>query len=168
MEKIPVDDGSVQTPKAVMMYAWKARLEVHELVEKVAQTAKQMRVNMLMIENKASGISVAQEIRRLYSNEKFSVQLFDPKSQDKLSRRYSVQPLFQEGLVYAPNRKWADDVIEEVGRFPRGAHDDYVDCTSMGLRHLRDTGMLTRVPERLAEIEADLQFRPRESPLYAC
>ena len=48
-------------------------------------------MDLLLIENKAVGISVAQEIRRLYSNEKFGVQLFDPKSQDKLSRLYSVR-----------------------------------------------------------------------------
>jgi predicted phage terminase large subunit-like protein len=154
-------------PRAVLMFAWKARLELHALVEEVAKTAKDFRIDMLMIENKASGISVAQEIRRLYSNERFAVQLFDPKSQDKTARLYSVQHLFAEGYVYAPDRIWAQAVIDEVGRFPKGKHDEYVDCTSMGLRHLRDCGMLTRMPERAKEIEEALAYKARESPLYA-
>ena len=154
-------------PRAVLMFAWKARLELHALVEEVAKTAKDFRIDMLMIENKASGISVAQEIRRLYSNERFAVQLFDPKSQDKTARLYSVQHLFAEGYVYAPDRIWAQAVIDEVGRFPKGKHDEYVDCTSMGLRHLRDCGMLTRMPELAKEIEEALAYKARESPLYA-
>lgn len=145
-------------PAVMTMYSWTARLELHELVAKVAKCAKDFKVDVLLIENKASGISVAQEIRRLYANERFSVQLFDPKSQDKMARLYSVQHLFAEGLVYAPDTKWAQAVIKQCGQFPKGAHDDLVDCVSMGLRTLRDMGLLTRGPERIAEIEESKRF----------
>jgi predicted phage terminase large subunit-like protein len=140
-------------PAAMMMNAWTDRYEFHELIKKVVQTCKLMKVDLLLIENKAAGISVAQEIRRLYSNERFGVQLFDPKSQDKFARLVSVQHIFQEGMVWAPDRPWADAVIKQVGAFPRGRHDEYVDMTSMGLRVLRDRGLLARAPERQAEIE---------------
>jgi predicted phage terminase large subunit-like protein len=154
-------------PKVMMMHAWQERLELHELVEKVGRTAKSLRIDRLIIENKAAGISVAQEMRRLYSNEGFAVQLFDPKSQDKLSRLYSVQHLFAEGLIYAPDRAWADMVITQVGQFPKGKHDDLVDTVSMGLRHLRDIGLLTRSPERIAELESQKTYPSKESvPLY--
>jgi predicted phage terminase large subunit-like protein len=153
-------------PKVMTMASWVARLELHELVEKVAKTAKDLKVDVLMIENKASGISVAQEIRRLYANEKFSVRLFDPKSQDKMARLYSVQHLFAEGLVYAPDRKWAEEVMKQCAMFPKSTHDDLVDCVSMGLRTLRDMGLLTRAPERLAEIEEMHRYRSRAEPLY--
>ena len=158
-------------PKAMMMYAWTGRLELHELVEAVAKkctaTKKGIPVDMLLIENKASGISVAQEIRRLYSNERFSVQLFDPKSQDKMARLYSVQHLFAEGIIFSPDTKWAQAVIKQCGMFPKGSHDDLVDCVSMGLRTLRDMGLLTRGPERLAEIEESKRFRGNQNePLY--
>jgi predicted phage terminase large subunit-like protein len=145
-------------PRVMMMYSWTARLELHELVEKVAKTATQMKVDTLLIEGKASGLSVAQEIRRLYANEKFGVQLFDPKSQDKMARLYSVQHLFAEGLIYSPDRKWAEEVMKQCGQFPAGTHDDLVDCCSMGLRTLRDMGLLTRGPERIAEIEESKRF----------
>jgi predicted phage terminase large subunit-like protein len=154
-------------PKVMMMYAWTERLELHQLVHQAAQTAKRFKVDKLIIENKAAGISVAQELRRLYAGEDFTVVLNDPKSADKLSRLYSVQHLFAEGMIWAPDRAWADKVITQVGQFPAGKHDDLVDCVSGGLRHLRDLGLLVRSPERLQEIEDAKRFMGRPSaPLY--
>jgi predicted phage terminase large subunit-like protein len=156
-------------PRVMLAWAWDERLEFHQLVEKVAKTCTTFKVDLLLIENKASGISVAQEIRRLYSNERFGVQLFDPKSQDKFARLYSVQHLFAEEIIHAPDRAWADKVITQVGSFggkPGPKHDEYVDLTSMGLRHLRDNGLIARAPERLAELESQKVYRGRTEPLY--
>jgi predicted phage terminase large subunit-like protein len=154
-------------PKVMMMHAWNGRYELHELVEKVAKTAKSLKIDLLIIENKAAGHSVAQEIRRLYGQENFAVQLYDPKSQDKLSRLYSVQHLFAEGMIYAPDRAWADMVITQVGQFPKGKHDDLVDTVSMALRKLREMGLLVRGPERIAEIESQRVYPGKGAvPLY--
>jgi predicted phage terminase large subunit-like protein len=148
---------SEEPPKAFMMYAWDEHLELHDLVTKTAKMCKFFKVDLLVIENKASGISVAQEIRRLHSNERYSVQLFDPKSQDKTARLYSVQHLFAEGLIFAPNKVWSERAIVQVGSFggkPGPKHDEYVDLTSMGLRKLREMGLLAREIEHRAEREA--------------
>jgi predicted phage terminase large subunit-like protein len=158
---------SEEAPKVMLAHAWTDRYEFHELIRKTAKTCIDMKVDLLLIENKAAGISVAQELRRLYSNEKFSVQLFDPKSQDKFARLVSVQHLFQEGLIYAPERAWADAVMTQVGQFPRGKHDEYVDLTSMGLRYLRDRGLISRAVERRAEMESfKIYPRNQNQPLY--
>ena len=156
-------------PRVMLAWAWDERLEFHQLVEKVAKTCTTFKADLLLIENKASGISVAQEIRRLYSNERFGVQLFDPKSQDKFARLYSVQHLFAEEIIHAPDRAWAEKVITQVGSFggkPGPKHDEYVDLTSMGLRHLRDNGLIARAPERLAELESLKAYPSRNEPLY--
>ncbi len=170
-----------QTPKVMLMTAWQEKLPLHELVVKAAETCKRLKVDLLLIENKAAGISVAQEMRRLYGHENFGVQLHDPKSIDKLARLHSVVPLFapeertingkrevvRPGIVYAPDRSWADMVITQVGQFPKGKHDDLVDTVSQALRHLRDWGLLQLAPERLAEVEEAKQYtgKPPE-PLY--
>ena len=154
-------------PKVMLMHAWQERLEFHDLVEKVSKTAKSLKIDKLIIENKAAGISVAQELRRLYGNEGFAVQLSDPKSQDKLSRLYSVQHLFADGIIYAPDRAWAEMLITQVGQFPKGKHDDLVDTVSMSLRHLRDIGLLTRSAERAAELESMKVYPGKQAePLY--
>jgi predicted phage terminase large subunit-like protein len=156
------------TPKVMLMYAWQGRYELHDLVQKVSETCRKLKVDVLLIENKAAGFSVAQEIRRMYGHEKFGVHMFDPKSQDKLARLYSVQHLFAEGLVYAPNKQWAEMVITQVGQFPKAKHDDLVDTVSMAMRHLRDTGAIMRGEEWEADTEDRFSFKGNNTyqPLY--
>jgi phage terminase large subunit-like protein len=87
-----------ESPRVMLMHAWQARLPLHELVVRVADTCRKMKVDLLLIENKASGISVSQEMQRLYGHENWGVELNDPKSIDKLSRLHSVVPLFAPEL----------------------------------------------------------------------
>ena len=154
-------------PRVILMDAWTDRLELHELVEKVTKTCRKMKVDKLLIENKASGYSVAQEIRRLFSHENWAVQLLDPLGQDKLARLYSVQHLFEEGMIYAPDKVWADQVITQAAVFPKGKHDDLVDTTSMALRHLRELGLLTRAPEWTSDIYESMKHSGKPpGPIY--
>ena len=156
------------TAKVMLMYAWQDKLEIGDLVVKVEEICTRMKVDLLLIENKAAGHSVAQEIRRVFNSASFAVQMYDPKTLDKVARLYSIQHIFSEGMVYAPNKDWAEMVIRQTSSFPRGAHDDLVDTVSMGLKHLRDVGMLTRAPERMAEIEDSKVFHGNDqnAPLY--
>lgn len=167
-------DGSIErtyaedVPRVMLMHAWQGRYEFHELVEKINLTAKKLKVDQVIIENKAAGISVSQEMRRVYQNERYAVILHDPKSQDKMSRLYSVQHLFSSGMVYAPDKAWAQMMIDQVGKFPKGKHDDLVDTCSMALRHLRDLGLLALAAERIEDIEAQKVYPNRGSavPIY--
>ena len=154
-------------PKVILMDAWSEHLEFHELLKKVEKTAKRMQIDRLIIENKASGISLAQELRRLNMSAEFGIQMFDPGRQDKIARLYSVQHLFEEGIVFAPDKPWAEMTITQVGQFPRGRHDDLVDCLSSAMRHLRDTGLLTRSEERSNELQSMMVYpRGQDQPLY--
>ncbi|MGA1580294.1 MAG: phage terminase large subunit [Luminiphilus sp.] len=158
---------SQQHPRVMLMNGWAKRLELHELVEEVAKTCKLMKVDRVLIENKAAGHSVAQELRRLFNHEDWAVQLVDPKSADKLSRLYSVQHLFAEGMIYAPDKVWAEQVITQVAGFPRAKHDDLVDTVSMALRHLRDLGALVRGPEWTAQLQDSMRYAsPKQDALY--
>jgi len=151
-----------------LMYSWAERLELPDLIERVAKTCRRMKVDHLLIENKAAGISVGQELRRLYGHEDWGVQLVNPGAIDKLARLYAVQHLFSEGIIYAPDLKWADQVINQCEVFPKGKHDDLVDTTSMALKYLRETGILVRQPERIADIDAGRQHRGKPpEPLYS-
>lgn len=155
-------------PKIILLHAWQDRLELHDLVKRVQQTMKDCKVDKLLIENKAAGHSVAQELRRLFNIEDFAVQLVDPKGQDKVARLYSVQHLFAEGLIYAPDRGWAEEVITQCAAFPKAKHDDLVDTVSMGLRYLRETGMLVRGAEFTADLDQQREhIGSAPQPLYA-
>jgi predicted phage terminase large subunit-like protein len=155
-------------PKVMLVYAWQERLTLGNSVTKVAETVKRFKVDTILIENKAAGIPVAQELRRLYANLGFQVILDDPKSLDKTSRLYSIQHIFSEGIVYSPDKSWADQVITQVASFPKGKHDDLVDTVSMALRYLRRTGMIARPEEAQNNYETDMQHRGAPpAPLYA-
>ena len=147
--------------KIMLMFAWREKLPFPKLVDKVLTTCREMAVDKIIIENKAAGISIAQELRRIIGGEEFGIQLLDTKSLDKVARLYSVQHLFSESMIYAPDKAWAEMVIREVSSFPKGKHDDLVDTVSQCLRHLRDIGVLTRAPERLQEIEFSKQYTGR-------
>jgi predicted phage terminase large subunit-like protein len=134
------------------------------LVQKVGQTCRAMKVDRLLIENKAAGHSVAQEVRRLFAHEDWAVQLDDPKGIDKLARLYSVQHLFEEGMIYAPDKTWAEMVIQQASVFPKGKHDDLVDTVSMALRHLRAIGAMTRSEEWARDVRDALRHDNRAPP----
>jgi predicted phage terminase large subunit-like protein len=154
-------------PKVMLVDAWQDKLTLNDLVNRVAKTCRDMKVDKLLIESTAAGISVDQEIRRLYSHELFSVQLQPVGRMDKGARLHSISHLFQEGMIYAPDKIWADMVIQQVSVFPKGKNDDLVDTVSQALRHLRDLGMMTRGVERTAEIDATSRFEGNTFvPLY--
>lgn len=164
----PRSGGIEGMSKVILMYAFKERLQFHELVKRIGDACRALKVDRLLIEGKASGISVAQEVRRLYADAGFAVHLINPGNQDKLARLTSVQHLFAESMVYAPDKAWAEMVIREVASFPKAKHDDLTDTVSQAIRHLRDAGLLIRSEERLAEIDSEMQYaRIRQpDPLY--
>jgi len=174
--RIQKSDQGADVPKIMLTNAWKARLEFHELVQKIVETARESKIDILLVEAKGPGISVAQEIRRLVGIEEFSVREVNPKDLDKTARLTAVQHLFAEGLVYAPTklgdpdlfRIWADMVVTEVEEFPKGVHDDLVDTVSQAITFMRKNGLITRGVERTFELTESQKFVGNNSnlPLY--
>jgi len=165
-------------PKIILLHAWQERLEIHKLVQRVIDsctkdkrpiTHARFQVDKLLIEAKASGLSVSQEIRRIIGfNGKFGIELVNPTKQgDKVARAHSILHLFSDGMVYAPvGRAWCDEVINQAAIFPKGSHDDLVDSTTMALRHLRDHGFALRREEYEFDAEEELKYRSRQPALY--
>ena len=81
------------------------------------------------------------------------VQNFTPsKGNDKVSRVNACSPLFESGMVWAPDTKWANEVKEECAVFPAGDHDDLVDSTTQALLRFRQGGFI-RLPSDYEEEE---------------
>jgi predicted phage terminase large subunit-like protein len=123
------------------------------LVEWVAHTCRRYKVNSLLIEAKASGLSAAQELRRLHGREGWSIIEVNPKG-DKMARALAAQPFLAQGLIWAPDRAWADLVITEMSLFPHGKYDDLTDAMSQAIKFLRDSGVLQTAAE-IKEQEAE-------------
>jgi len=161
----------------MLLHAWQERLEIHKLVQRVIDsctddkrpvTHARFQVDKLLIEAKASGLSVSQEIRRIIGfNGKFGIELINPTKQgDKVARAHSILHLFSDGMVYRPVKDWSDQVVDQAAVFPKGSHDDLVDSTTMALRHLRDHGFALRREEYEFDAEEELKYRPRLPAIY--
>lgn len=127
---------------------WVARTQAQwGLCEWLHYSCNRFNADKLLIEAKASGHSVAQELYRLHGSEKWSIELVTPEG-DKGARLVSVQATFAAGLVYAPFRDWSQEVIDEVSSYPKHKFRDLTDSTSQALKHVRDIGLLVRPEER--------------------
>ena len=105
--------------------------------------------DVVIIEGKASGIPLTQELRNIG----IPVQNFTPsKGNDKIARVNASTPLFESGMVWAPDTKWANEVIEECAVFPAGDHDDLVDSTTQAMLRFRQGGFV-RLPSDWEEEE---------------
>lgn len=159
---------NTKKPAVMLAYAWRERLQLHELAEKSFKVCNSMKVNTLIIENKASGISVSQELRRLHAGANFNIILDNPEG-DKVARAHSVVHIFNAGQVWRPDKKWAQMVEDELAVFPKGRYKDLTDTTSGALKYFRDNGLLLTRDEELVEAAAAVQYRSgqfKHQPLY--
>jgi len=131
----------------ILLNAIKERLEFPELKNLVLEQYKEWNPDSFIVEKKSNGAALYQEMRRMG----VPISEFTPgKGQDKISRVNAVADLFSAGIVWAPDRRWAKEVIEECNDFPAGKNDDLVDATSLALLRFRQGGFI-RLPSDEAE-----------------
>jgi predicted phage terminase large subunit-like protein len=140
------------------------------LLEMVTYSCTRFGCSVLLIENASNGLAVAQELRRLYRYEPWSVQLIKPVG-DKISRAHAVVPLFVNNVVYAPEKDWSEPVLIQCETFPKSKNDDLVDTVTMSLNWARANGLLQTPSEvKRDELEASM-WRPgkyKQKSLYPC
>ncbi len=143
--------------------AWVLRTQkTWGLLEWIVYSCQRFKVDKLLIEGKANGISAAQELRNRYGDQNFAVQLC-PVRGDKVSRAHATQPVFSKLYVWAPARDWAEMVIEEMAVFPKGRYDDLTDSTTQAIKYLRDNGMAGTDQEMRDRELASLMAQPVKS-----
>jgi predicted phage terminase large subunit-like protein len=144
----------------ILLNSIKKRLEFPELKELCLQEYKEWQPDAFMVEKKSNGAAIYQELRRMG----IPVGEFTPgKGQDKISRVNAVSDLFAGGVVWAPDRRWAKEVIEECNDFPSGTNDDLVDSTTLALLRFRQGGFI-RLPND--EPEEDMLYKYRKKAAY--
>ena len=144
----------------ILLNSVKKRMEFPELKAMVLQEYKEWEPDAFIVEKKSNGSALYQELRRMG----VPVSEFTPgKGQDKIARVNAVSDLFSSGIVWAPDRRWAKDVIEECNDFPSGANDDLVDSTTQALLRFRNGGFL-RLPTD--EPDDEIFFRRKQNVYY--
>ena len=133
------DDTGAATSNIILLDAYKKRMEFPELKVKAQEYYSDWEPDALIVEAKASGAPLVFELRAMG----IPVSEFTPsRGNDKIARVNAVTDLFASGAVWAPDTRWAQEVIEEAASFPAGEHDDYVDSMTQALLRYRRGGFI--------------------------
>lgn len=138
-------------PNLILLNVKRGRWDFPELKRVARSEYQYWKPDNVLIEGKASGMSLQQELRRMG----IPVTLYSPggrrTGQDKVSRANAVAPLLESGMIWYPeNEEWADELVEECAAFPNGSNDDQVDSAVMAWSRFRQGNFLA-----LADDEPD-------------
>jgi len=140
----------------MLLDAKKGRWDFPELKEVALDQYKYWEPETVIVEAKASGTPLTQELRQLG----IPVVNFTPsRGNDKLSRVHSISPLFEAGMIWAPDESWAQEVVEECAAFPNGTHDDLVDSTTQALMRYRQGNFVQLPSDDWEDDEGSMNIR---------
>ena len=145
-------------PNIICLDAFKRRMEFPELKKKAFEMWKEWNPDTLIVEKKAAGAPLIYELRKIG----IPLEEYTPgKGNDKIARVNAVSDLFASGVVWCPETRWADELMEELASFPNGDHDDLVDASSQALLRFRRGGFIA-----ISSDEADEPMYHRKMAYY--
>jgi predicted phage terminase large subunit-like protein len=145
----------------ILLDAIQRRVEFPELKKLALEQHARWNPDAFIVEKKSSGVALFQELRRTG----LLVQEYTPHrgSGNKYARLQSVADIVLSGIVWMPQTRWAEDVIEEIASFPSGSHDDLVDATTIALMRFRQGGFI-RLPTD--DAEGGEEYVPKRAAYY--
>jgi predicted phage terminase large subunit-like protein len=140
----------------ILLNSIKERYEFPELKRLCLEEYEDWEPDSFIVEKKSAGTAIYQEMRRMG----IPVQEFTPHrgSGDKLARLNSVSDIVASGLVWVPQTRWAEELVEEVAGFPFMSHDDLVDSMVMALMRFRQGGFI-RLPSDERDEPTPFKYR---------
>jgi predicted phage terminase large subunit-like protein len=152
-----------EQPNLILLNAWRGKLEFPELKAKTKELYKEWEPDSVIIEKKASGAPLITELRR----SGIPAQEYTPsRGNDKIARLNAIVDIFASGKVWAPRKRWAEELIDEVASFPAGRYDDYVDCCSLALNRFRAGGFIGTQNDIIHDEEDQWRYRARRAAYY--
>jgi len=143
----------------ILLDAIRGRWDFPELKEKANELQEQYDPDMILIEQKASGMPLTQELRRMG----IPVTPFTPsRGADKFTRMNACAPVFESGMVWRPDANFAEEVVEECAAFPNGEHDDLADSMTQAILRFRQGGFIVTP----TDYEDDDNWKRRKHEYY--
>jgi predicted phage terminase large subunit-like protein len=135
----------------ILLDAFQKRMEFPELKAKALVMYQDWEPDACIIEAKAAGAPLVFELRQMG----IMVSEYTPtRGNDKFVRINSITDLFSSGKVWAPETRWASEVIEQMAAFPNGDHDDLVDSSTQALIRFRKGGFIRLDSDEKEEIKS--------------
>jgi predicted phage terminase large subunit-like protein len=117
-----------------LLWFWRGKVEFPELKRRMTWLADEYKPNQILVEDRASGQSLIQELKYASALPIIPVKV----DSDKRSRADPITGVIEAGKVCLPeSAPWLNDYVDELAAFPNGAHDDAVDSTTQALNYLR-------------------------------
>ena len=140
-----------ENPNLILLDAFQKRMEFPELKEKAHAHYMEWEPDAFVVEAKAAGAPLIFELRRMG----IAVSEYTPsRGNDKFVRLNSVSDLFKSGKVWAPDTRWAHELIEQMAAFPNSDHDDLVDACVQGMIRFRQGGFLRLETDEREELRS--------------
>jgi predicted phage terminase large subunit-like protein len=116
--------------KLYLLNVFRKRLDYPNLKRAVREQAQLFKPQNILIEDKASGTQLIQE---MIQECVYGATRYEP-TMDKIMRLHSVTSTIENGFVYLPTEAdWRVAYLHELTTFPNGKHDDQADSTSQAL-----------------------------------
>ncbi len=119
--------------KLYLINRLKGRYEFPDLIKntsKFVTDTGHSRSTKIIIEPKASGQSVGQQLKR---DTVFNVMFSDPPKDDKVTRANSITPFCESLRIVLVDGDWNDDFVNQLIMFPNAKHDEEIDCLVMAV-----------------------------------
>mgnify|MGYP003134271918 FL=1 len=143
-------------PQLILLGNVRGRFEYPELRFTAQEEYEKHSPDAIMIEKKASGQSLIQDLRRAG----LPVLEFTP-DRDKVSRANAATPFLESGRVWLPeNKEWTFDLIEEAISFPNARYDDQVDAMVMAVLYMRDSWYVSHEDDPDYEEDDEDTYKP--------
>ena len=134
--RVMTDSYGTETMVAnlILLSNMRERLEYPELRSTAQQMYDSYEPDVIIIEKKASGQSLIQDLRRAG----LPILEYNP-DRDKVTRANASTPILEAGRVWLPNKPFAQDLINEAAAFPHATYDDQVDAMVMAILYMKDS-----------------------------
>jgi len=120
----------VKEKHVYLLHVLRKRLGYPELKRAVREQAEAFGPQTILIEDKASGTQLIQE---LVSEGMHAIKRYEP-TMDKVMRMHSVTSTMENGFVHLPDKApWLGEYLHELASFPNGKYDDQADSSSQAL-----------------------------------
>jgi len=156
----------------MVLSMWYGRVSYPDLRAKAMFMTEHYEPDCHLIEKKASGSSLVQDLKRAGSGRRrVRLRTYRP-DRDKVSRANTATAVMAGGVVYVPPRKWARELVRLVGLFPAGPPEssDVTDTVTQAVLYLKK-GLWVSHPDdddlsnRMAEVH-DEDYHEETEGMY--
>lgn len=140
---------------AILLGAWEEHISAPDLADKVKFHNNLFKPDLILVEKRASGIQLVQELKRMRLPVKAWLPPGKPGAKGKVPRAHAVAHVLESGSVHYIPGKRTEKVLDQCAAFPFGKHDDMVDTVTMALSFFRRSGMFQTADDELDKAELE-------------